>query len=552
MKYIVITGGVMSGIGKGITASSIGVLLKFYGFSVTSIKIDPYLNIDAGTMSPFEHGECYILDDGTECDLDLGNYERFLNITLTGNHNITTGKIYKRVINFERSGEYLGQTVQIIPHVTDAIKEWIINTAQLSVDENGNVPDICIIELGGTIGDIESMPFIESLSQLAHKNPNNMCFVHLSYVPQLKTHDGKSVESKSKPTQNSVKELRRLGITPDIICVRSEHELSENILTKISNHCHISQDNVFPTPNKKNIYLIPLLFQKQNMFTVIDQKLTLSRSVLIPFIEEWQEYVYNLDSVVRDQSKKQIKVAIVGKYTGLLDSYLSLIHAIKHAGFFLDIDPEIIFINSQQIDKTTINIKLCDVDAIIIPGGFGIRGIEGMLITAEYSRINKIPLLGICLGMQVQAIEIGRKLFNQKCDSVEFNPNTRYPIISAINDDTKSNGETMKLGSHKTILHESKSKKLYIKYGNVIGTDTIHERHRHRYEFNPGYVVPYMENGVIMAGMNKCGNIPDIIEVQHHPFYVGCQFHPEYLSRHDRPHPLFIGLIQVAKNNLTK
>jgi len=564
MKYIVVTGGVMSGIGKGITASSLGVLLQFYGFTVTAIKIDPYFNIDAGTMSPFEHGECYVLADGGECDLDLGNYERFLDITLTKDHNITSGKINQKVTTRERMGQYLGQTVQVIPHVTDEIKTWIKQTATIPVNANGDKPDICIIELGGTIGDIEGMPFIEALGQMAYEakgDGDRMCVIHVAYVPVLRTHDGKSMEPKTKPTQNSVKELRRLGINPDIICVRCEHEISDKCIKKLSSRCHVPIQNVILNPNKKNIYQIPALFEKQNVFNMLSPKLQLSGKLIASSHVEWQNIIHNFE-----QPDNICKIGIVGKYTGLLDSYLSLLHGIKHAAYFLSTKPEITFIESDNITDKTIKDKLKDLNGIIIPGGFGVRGITGMLLASKYARENNIPMLGICLGMQIQIIDVGRHSLNADCNSTEFEAFTPCPVVTVINKNIKKMGGTMKLGSHKTKLINENATcyQLYTKYGMVDACKNISERHRHRYEVNPEYLNYYMDAGLSVVGIQHDNTqskekIADMIELQKHPYFVGCQFHPEYNTHHNRPHPLFIGLIQatithkkeICDNNIT-
>ncbi len=525
MKFIVITGGVMSGIGKGITASSIGVILKNYNQNVTSIKIDPYLNLDAGTMSPFEHGECYVLEDGGEVDLDLGNYERFLGITLTKDHNITMGKIYKNVLEKEREGKYLGKTVQVIPHITDHIIEWILKTSEKIVYKSEK-PNICIIELGGTIGDIESMPFIEALRQLAYRlGHENIMFVHVSYIPVLKI----SNEEKTKPTQHSIQTLRSLGIQPDILCLRCEKNLSTNLINKLQNYCQV--DTIIPVIDVSNIYRVPLVFNDYNIINCIKKQLKLDIQN-IRLLDQWNILATNLD--INNNEKI---ITIVGKYTGLHDSYLSLTHGIKHAALHLNIFPKIQFIESTLLEQNDTNAwsELKSSDAIIIPGGFGVRGTEGMIIAIKYSRENNIPILGICFGMQLQVIEIARHLTKiDKATSQEFYENGKHIIIK-MDELENTMGGTMRLGLRETILDiNSLVYKLY-------GKEMINERHRHRYEVNPEYISILESIGLIFSGTSE--KRMEIIELKNHIYFTGCQFHPEYQTYPDKPHPLFYGLL---------
>lgn len=519
MKYIVITGGVMSGIGKGITASSIGVILKNYGSKVTAIKIDPYLNQDAGTMSPFEHGECYVLEDGGETDLDLGNYERFLNISLTKNHNITMGKIYNEVLNKERNGDYLGKTVQVVPHITDHIIHWIEKTALVPVDGK-NIPDTCIIELGGTIGDIESMPFIEALRQLSYRK-KNMMFIHVSYIPVLKT----SNEEKTKPTQHSIQLLRSFGIQPDVLCVRCEKEITDDILEKMQNYAQVMK--IIPIVDAKNIYRVPLLFDKYHLINCIQKKLNINIFDQ-HLLDKWKLMANNLENCI-----KRVSISIIGKYTGLTDSYLSLTHGIKHAAMHSGVIADINFVSSEEQDE-----KWKKSDAVIIPGGFGIRGIEGMLDVIKYARENNIPMLGICLGMQLQCIEIARNICGiTDATSEEFDQNAHNPIIIRMDELDNKMGGTMRLGLRTTTIN--KESKIFDIYGQK---EKIQERHRHRYEVNPKFIESLEQTGLKFVG--KDTNRMEIIDYEQNKFHVGCQFHPEYQTYPDKPHPLFMALIK--------
>ena len=537
MKYVVVTGGVLSGLGKGITASSIGVLLKSAGLSVTSVKIDPYLNCDAGTMSPFEHGEVYVLDDGGEVDLDLGNYERFLDIALTRDNNITTGKVYQAVIERERKGDYLGKTVQVIPHITNEIQEWIERVANKSSDGSSKTPDACVIELGGTVGDIESAPFIEALRQFQFRvGKENICFVHVSLVPVM----GPVGEQKTKPTQHTVKELRGLGIIPDILVCRSENPLDYETREKLAAFCHVSPEAVVSAHDVSNIYRIPILLDEQGVSEVLSKEIGFDLPDSRPLLEDWikmAETVDNLDEVV--------KIAMVGKYTGLSDSYLSVIKALQHSSFEVNRKLQINWIEAENLDE---KVKRDDAekyneawkllkesDGILVPGGFGIRGIEGKIKAAEYARLNKIPYLGVCLGLQIATIEFCRNVLGmEKANSTEFDENTPHPVVVFMPEISKTHmGGTMRLGTKPTpfLVEDCKMKRLY---GNKPHVD---ERHRHRYEVNPELITKIEEAGLIYVGKDETGQRCEIMELENHPFYVGTQYHPEFKSRPGRPSP---------------
>lgn len=546
MKYVVVTGGVLSGLGKGITASSIGVLLKSAGLSVTSVKIDPYLNCDAGTMSPFEHGEVYVLDDGGEVDLDLGNYERFLDIALTRDNNITTGKVYQAVIERERKGDYLGKTVQVIPHITNEIQEWIERVANKSSDGSSKTPDACVIELGGTVGDIESAPFIEALRQFQFRvGKENICFVHVSLVPVM----GPVGEQKTKPTQHTVKELRGLGIIPDILVCRSENPLDYETREKLAAFCHVSPEAVVSAHDVSNIYRIPILLDEQGVSEVLSKEIGFVLPDSRPLLEDWikmAETVDNLDEVV--------KIAMVGKYTGLSDSYLSVIKALQHSSFEVNRKLQINWIEAENLDE---KVKRDDAekyneawkllkesDGILVPGGFGIRGIEGKIKAAEYARLNKIPYLGVCLGLQIATIEFCRNVLGmEKANSTEFDENTPHPVVVFMPEISKTHmGGTMRLGTKPTpfLVEDCKMKRLY---GNKPHVD---ERHRHRYEVNPELITMIEEAGLIYVGKDETGQRCEIMELENHPFYVGTQYHPEFKSRPGRPSPPFLGLLKAS------
>ena len=541
MKFLIITGGVMSRIVKGVTTSSIGVILKNFGLNVTAIKIDPYLNQDAGTISPYEHGECFILKDGGEVDLDLGNYERFLNISLTRDHNITMGKVYQEVLHKERKGDYLGKTVQVVPHITDHIQEWIQRVAVIptSNDDLNEKPDICLIELGGTIGDIESMPFVEALRQLKHNlGSKEVFFLHVSYIPILKTSD----EIKTKPTQHSMQTLRSLGIQPNILCLRCEKELEANCIKKLANYCQVDEKNIVAIKDVSNIYRIPLIFYENNIIDTIRKKLRLiSNSMSNHIFTKWRDYAYKIDN---SDHFDRIIITIVGKYTSLHDSYLSISHAIRHAALNMNVNVKIKYLDSSNLEDAGHSdwFILRKSNAIIIPGGFDVRGTEGMIEAIKYARINKIPILGICLGYQLQVLDIARNLADVKnATSEEFDSNPLpYPrVITKIDNSQVNMGGTMRLGIKKIGLENDS-----LVHGFYQKSE-IEERHRHRYEINDEYWAVLQKVGLKLTGKEVQNHKGEILELVGHPYYLGCQFHPECNTYPHQPHPLFVGLIKV-------
>ncbi|KQK08735.1 CTP synthase [Brachypodium distachyon] len=552
MKYVLVTGGVVSGLGKGVTASSIGVVLKACGLRITSIKIDPYLNTDAGTMSPFEHGEVFVLDDGGEVDLDLGNYERFLDIKLTRDNNITTGKIYQSVIDKERKGEYLGKTVQVVPHITNAIQDWIERVAMIPVDGKDGPADVCVIELGGTIGDIESMPFIEALGQFSYRvGPGNFCLVHVSLVPVLNVVG----EQKTKPTQHSVRGLRGLGLTPNILACRSTKELEENVKEKLSQFCHVPAANIVTLYDVSNIWRIPLLLRDQKTHEAILKVLNLESFPREPKLDEWVTR-----ATVFDALQDTVRIAMVGKYTGLSDSYLSVLKALLHASVECRRKLVVDWVASTDLeDSTKIEAPgayeaawnlLKGADGVLVPGGFGDRGVQGKILAAKYARENDVAYLGICLGMQMAVVEFARNVMNlSDANSTEFDPNAKTPCVIFMPEGSKTHmGGTMRLGSRRTFFKVAgcKSAKLY---GNV---DYIDERHRHRYEVNPDMVLEFENAGLQFVGKDESDRRMEIIEIPNHRYFVGAQFHPEFKSRPSKPSPLFVGLIAAASGQLDK
>mgnify|MGYP000849530552 CR=1 FL=1 len=528
MKYIIITGGVISGLGKGITASSIGLLLKSQGYCVTAIKIDPYLNIDAGTMSPYEHGECYVLKDGSEVDLDMGNYERFLGTEFTKFHNITTGKIYNSVLTKERRGAYLGKTVQVVPHVTDEIKEQITKASNILID--GKLPDICIIELGGTVGDIELSPFLEAIRQMNALNEDKLCFVHVSLIIDCG-------EYKTKPTQHSLEKLRELGIFPNILVIRTgtNEYLEKDFINKLSIMSGIKYENIIQNINVPNIYFVPSLFKNQGLISRISDFIELE-----PL--EYELSTYNKIIEYFSTSHPTIKIAIAGKYTGKPDTYLSIIRSLEQAAIINNVFLEICWINTKQLNNTN---ELIEYDGFIIPGGFGSSGINGKLLVAQYCRNKKIPLLGICLGFQIMVIDCYTSL-GKIGSSSEFDTNVANKIIDILPNQNDILGGTMRLGNYETTLVDnSQIIKLY-------GNKQIVERHRHRYEVNNDYIGDIEESGLRFTGYSTLddGNkLAEILELPQHPFYIGCQFHPEFKTRYNMVHPLFDGLIMSSIEN---
>jgi len=541
MKYVIVSGGVLSGLGKGVTASSIGVLLKSSGLRTTSIKIDPYLNSDAGTMSPFEHGEVFVLDDGGEVDLDLGNYERFLDLNLGRDNNLTTGKIYSKVIEAERKGDYLGKTVQVIPHITDEIQNWIERVAHLPTDGIDGAPDACIIELGGTVGDIESSPYIEALRQFQFRvGRENVTFVHVSLVPVM----GPVGEQKTKPTQHTVKELRGLGITPDILVCRSTEPMTKETKEKLAAFCHVSPDAVMSTHDVPNIYHVPLMLENQGLCKILGIDCTATN-----MLSEWQEMAHDLDKLTED-----VSIAMVGKYTDLSDAYLSVIKSLQHAAMKVRRKLTIKWIEASHLEEQwqNNNVKeytvawdtLRSSDGVLVPGGFGDRGIEGKVNAAQYARENKIPYLGICLGLQVATIEFCRNVLGiSGANSTEFDDNVEYPAVIFMPEISKTHlGGTMRLGSRPTIwqVNDCKIKRLYGQ------GDSVDERHRHRYEVNPDIIDDIEKHGLKFVGKDETGQRCEIFELEGHPYYVGVQYHPEFKSRPGKPSPPFLGLLMAA------
>ncbi|KAM0871240.1 hypothetical protein ACQ4PT_039517 [Festuca glaucescens] len=553
MKYVVVSGGVVSGLGKGVTASSIGAVLKGCGLRVTTIKIDPYLNTDAGTMSPFEHGEVFVLDDGGEADLDLGNYERFLDIKLTRDHNITTGKVYQAVIDKERRGDYLGKTVQVVPHITDEIQDWIERVAIKPVDGKEGPPDVCVIELGGTIGDIESMPFIEALGQFSYRvGTGNFCLVHVSLVPVLNVVG----EQKTKPTQHSVRGLRGLGLAPDILACRSTEPLEEHVTAKLSQFCHVPISNIINLHDVSNIWHIPLLLRDQKAHEAILKVLDLQRIGRVPRepkLAEWTERANKFDKL-----KTPVKIAMVGKYISLLDSYLSVQKALLHASVAMERKLVVEWVCSCDLEDSAAKETpeahqkawklLKGAGGVLVPGGFGDRGVQGKILAAKYARENNVPYLGICLGMQVAVIEFARSVMKlSNANSTEFDPATPSPCVIFMPEGSKTQmGATMRLGSRRTyfLANNCKSSKLY---GNASSVD---ERHRHRYEVNPEMVPELEKAGLSFVGKDESGRRMEIIEIPNHDFFIGTQFHPEFKSRPGKPSPLFLGLIAAASGQL--
>ncbi|XVF77750.1 hypothetical protein PTKIN_Ptkin14bG0072000 [Pterospermum kingtungense] len=547
MKYVLVTGGVVSGLGKGVTASSIGLLLKSCGLRVTSIKIDPYLNSDAGTMSPFEHGEVFVLDDGGEVDLDLGNYERFLDITLTRDNNITTGKIYQSVINKERKGDYLGKTVQVVPHVTDAIQEWIEHAAMIPVDGKEGPADICVIELGGTIGDIESMPFIEALGQFSYRvGPGNFCLVHVSLVPVLNVVG----EQKTKPTQHSVRGLRGLGLTPNILACRSTKPLEDSVKRKLYQFCHVPEENIVTLYDVPNIWHIPLLLRDQKAHEAILKGLNLLGIAREPDLTEW-----TARTKVYDMLHDPVKIAMVGKYVGLKDSYLSVLKALLHASVGCRRKLVVEWVEASHLEDITSKEKdplndnlMQGADGILVPGGFGDRGVQGKILAAKYARERKVPFLGICLGMQIAVIEFARSVLGlHDANSMEFDPETTNPCVIFMPEGSKTHmGGTMRLGSRRTYFKVPDCKSAQL-YGNATFVD---ERHRHRYEVNPDMISDLEAAGLSFVGRDESGRRMEIVELPSHPYFIGVQFHPEFKSRPGKPSALFSGLIAASCGQL--
>lgn len=529
-KYIFITGGVVSGIGKGITAASLGRLLKSRGLSVTIQKFDPYINIDPGTMSPYQHGEVFVTEDGAETDLDLGHYERFIDENLNTYNSITAGKIYWSVITKERMGKYLGGTVQVIPHITNEIKESVYEAARK------NSKDIVITEIGGTVGDIESRPFLEAIRQIACEAGRENCmFIHVTLVPYLST----SGEIKSKPTQHSVKELLSLGIQPDVIVCRTEKLLKKDTKEKIALFCNVSSECIIQNLDAKSIYHVPLMLEKEGLADAVCKRLSINSSH--PDFSDWENIVKRHDLI--STSGSEVKIALVGKYVQLRDAYISISEALVHAGMYNKTAVSIKWVNSEEITEQNIDTYLGDVKGILVPGGFGDRGINGKILGVKYARENRIPYMGICLGMQLAAIEFARNVLGMSdADSTELNPATSYPVIHIMNDqkNIENMGGTMRLGKFPCRIDTSS------KTFEVYNEEVIYERHRHRYEFNNEYRKVFQDNGMRLSGLSLDENLVEIIELEDHPWFIGVQFHPEFKSRPTRVHPLFTSFVKTA------
>ncbi|MFP4016111.1 MAG: CTP synthase [Halanaerobiales bacterium] len=532
-KYIFVTGGVVSALGKGITAASLGRLLKSRGLLVSIQKFDPYINVDPGTMSPYQHGEVFVTDDGAETDLDLGHYERFIDVNLSQNNNVTTGQIYGSVIRKERKGDYLGATVQVIPHITDEIKDRITRVGR-ETDA-----DVVITEIGGTIGDIESLPFIEAIRQLkSDLGKENIFYLHCTLVPYIAT----AGELKTKPTQHSIKELRSIGIQPDAVVCRSDRELSQDVRDKIALFGDIDKRAVVHAIDVNHIYEVPLSLEKEGLASIVIEKLGLQDKVHEPELEQWTEMVGKMKTL-----SSSVTIAIVGKYVELPDAYISINESLKHAGVSNDTNVEIKYVYAEDLERDKpVEEFLSNVDGILVPGGFGDRGIEGKIRAIHYARENNIPYFGICLGMQCAVIEFGRNVAGYEgANSSEFDPTTHYPVIDLLPEqkDIEDMGGTMRLG-----LYPCKMPSDTIS-GQAYKEEIIYERHRHRYEFNNEYRNEYKELGMIFSGLSPDEKLVEIVEIPDHPWFVGVQFHPEFKSRPNRPHPLFVGFVRASLEN---
>ena len=527
VKYVFVTGGVVSGLGKGITAASLGRLLKARGYQVTMQKFDPYINIDPGTMNPIQHGEVFVTDDGTETDLDLGHYERFIDESLDKNSNVTTGKVYWSVLQKERHGDFGGGTVQVIPHITNEIKGRFYKAKSPADDR------IAIIEVGGTVGDIESQPFLEAIRQFQHDvGHDNAVLIHVTLIPYLKA----SEELKTKPTQASVKELQGMGIQPDVLVCRSEHELTDEIKAKIALFCNVPVSHVLQNLDVEYLYEAPLAMEKEKLADVVLESLRLENRK--PDLTEWKQMVSDLRN-----PESEVNIAMVGKYTQLHDAYLSVVEALKHGGISCKAKVDITWVDSEELNEKNLDQVLHKVDGILVPGGFGNRGTEGMILAAQYARVHKIPYLGICLGMQMAIVEFARHVLGyEDANSIELDPSTRHPVIALMPDQesVEDLGGTLRLGSYPCVLAEnSKAKELF-------GTKEIQERHRHRYEVNNAFREELAAKGMTIAGTSPDGHIVEMIEVREHPFFEGTQGHPEFKSRPNHAHPLFRGFVKAA------
>ncbi|MGK7376502.1 CTP synthase [Planococcus sp. 1R117A] len=529
-KYIFVTGGVVSSLGKGITAASLGRLLKNRGLNVTIQKFDPYINIDPGTMSPYQHGEVFVTDDGAETDLDLGHYERFIDINLNKYSNVTTGKVYSTVIKKERRGDYLGGTVQVIPHITNEIKDRLLRAAKSAK------ADVVITEIGGTVGDIESLPFLEAIRQMrSDLGRDEVMYIHCTLIPYL----GAAKEMKTKPTQHSVKELRSLGIQPNLIVVRTEHPVPQDMKDKIALFCDIKAEEVIESRDVDVIYEMPLRLKEQHM----DQIVLDHFGIEAPEADmtEWTALVEKVQSL-----SKKVRIGLVGKYVELQDAYISVVEALKHAGFAYDADIEVNWINAEYINEENVAEQLGNCDGILVPGGFGDRGVEGKIVATKYARENNVPFFGICLGMQLASVEFARSVMNfEDAHSSELNPKTSYPVIDLLPEqkDVEDLGGTLRLGLYPAKLEIGS--KAYEAYGEEL----VYERHRHRYEFNNEYREQFEAAGFKFSGTSPDGRLVEIIELADHPWFVACQFHPEFISRPNRPQPLFREFVHASLKN---
>ena len=525
-KFIFITGGVLSSLGKGVTSASIGTLLEKMGYSITFLKLDPYLNIDPGTMNPYQHGEVYVTEDGGETDLDLGHYERFTNVVLSKKNNMTAGKLYFRLLEKERKGEFLGATVQVVPHFTNEIIKSIEDVVSDDVD-------IALIEIGGTVGDMESLPFLEAIRQLALRlGKENTLFIHLTYIPYVKV----AGELKTKPSQHSVRELRAIGIQPDILICRAEKPLPQNIKQKLALFTNVNEKSVFSAPDIDTIYKLPIYLKNENLDKNIAKYLNIEYKE--PDLKDWEEIIQSLNSL-----KNEVDIAIVGKYIELKDAYKSIIEAFIHSQIVNKVKVNLKWINSDELTEENIKEKLGKIDGILVPGGFGERGIEGKILTAKFARENNIPYFGICLGMQVAVIEFARNVVGLKnANSTEFDTETPYPVIDLMPEQKgiDKKGGTMRLGAYRCKLKEgTKAREIY-------GKPVIYERHRHRYEFNPEYREILEKEGLVISGVYEERNLAEIIELPHHRWFIACQFHPEFKSKPLNPHPLFVDFVKSA------
>jgi CTP synthase len=530
-KYIFFTGGVVSSVGKGVTAAALGLLLKERGFKVAVQKLDPYINVDPGTMSPYQHGEVYVLDDGAETDLDLGHYERFIDIRLGRVSNFTTGQVYAEVIQKERHGDYLGGTIQVIPHITNEIKRRVGLVAKVTGAE------IVLVEIGGTVGDIESQPFMESLRQLRNEvGRENVFFIHVTWLPYI----GATGEIKTKPTQHSVAALRSIGISPNMIIARCDHPIVDGICDKIALFCDVEKQAVVPMVTTDVLYEVPLTVEQAGVADYVIKSLNL-KATKTPDWKPWRKLVRDVRA-----PKPSVKIALVGKYVELHDAYMSVREALKHAALAQGVEVEIGWVHSADLEKNKGWEILINADAILVPGGFGSRGIEGKIMAARYARENKKPYLGLCLGMQVMCIEFARNVLDHEdANSSEFDPGTEAPVIDLMLEQRAITdmGGTMRLGLYPCLLQEG------TKAANAYGIPSVDERHRHRFEFNNNFKAEFEKGGMVFSGMSPDGKLVEIAEIADHPYMVGSQFHPEFLSRPMRPHPLFVGLFKAAKEH---